>query len=117
MIEGTQKVAEEVKVEDRLVSENAVMMAVQKALIELGYEPLDERIKGVYEAIENVPTAIEKIKVTSLEIIVTGRKEKPYFQIKYKEAGNDYYNVGYGSYELDMVFDWKKECFEVVANC
>lgn len=56
----------------------------------------------------------EKIKVTSLEIIVTGTKDKPYFQIKYKEVGKEYYNIGYGSYELNYVFGWKEKCFEIV---
>lgn len=56
----------------------------------------------------------EKIKVTSLEIIVTGTKDKPYFEIKYKEVGKEDYNIGYSSYELDNVFSWKEECFEIV---
>ena len=56
----------------------------------------------------------EKVKVTSLEIIVTGTKNKPYFQIKYKEVGNEEYNIGYGSYDLNYVFDWKENCFEIV---
>ena len=56
----------------------------------------------------------EKIKVTSLEIIVTGTKDKPYFEIKYKEVGKEDYNIGYSSYELDKVFSWKEECFEIV---
>lgn len=56
----------------------------------------------------------EKIKVTSLEIIVTGTKDKPYFEIKYKEAGKEDYNIGYGSYDLNNVFGWKEECFEIV---
>lgn len=29
-----------------------------------------------------------KIKVSEIEIIVTGKKEKPYFEIKYREVGN-----------------------------
>ena len=56
----------------------------------------------------------EKVKVTSLDIIVTGTKEKPYFEIKYKEVGKKDYNIGYGSYDLNTVFDWKETCFEVV---
>lgn len=56
----------------------------------------------------------EKIKVTSLDIIVNGTKEKPYFEIKYKEVGSENYNVGYSSYDLNNVFDWKEECFEEV---
>lgn len=56
----------------------------------------------------------EKVRVTSLEIIVTGTKEKPYFEIKYKEVGKEDYNIGYGSYDLNNVFDWREECFELV---
>ena len=56
----------------------------------------------------------EKIKVTSLEIIVTGTKEKPYFEIKYKEVGKEDYSIGYSSYDLNNVLDWKEECFEIV---
>ncbi len=56
----------------------------------------------------------EKIKVTSLEIIVAGTKDKPYFEIKYKEVGKEDYNIGYSSYDLNNVFGWKDECFEIV---
>lgn len=59
---------------------------------------------------------IEKIKVESAEIIVTGTKEKPYYEIMYKEVGKDYYNIGYSSYDLNNVFDWKNECFEIVKG-
>ena len=58
----------------------------------------------------------EKIKVTSLEIIVTGKKEKPYFEIKYKEVGKRDYNIGYSSYDLNNVFTWRDECFEIVNH-
>lgn len=56
----------------------------------------------------------EKIKVTSLEIIVTGNREKPYFEIKYKEIGKRDYNIGYSSYDLNNVFAWRDEYFKVV---
>ena len=56
----------------------------------------------------------DKIKVTSLEVIVTGSKIKPYYEIKYKEVGTDKYNIGYSSYNLDFVLDWKEKCFELV---
>ena len=56
----------------------------------------------------------DKIKVTSLEVIVNGSKRKPYYEIKYKEVGTDNYNIGYSSYNLDSVFDWKEKCFELV---
>ena len=58
----------------------------------------------------------EKIKVTSLEIIVTGKREKPYFEIKYKEVGKRDYKIGYSSYDLNNVFAWRDECFEVMSH-
>ena len=63
---------------------------------------------------EFVEKLIEKIKVTSLEIIVTGTKDKPYFEIKYKVVGKEDYNIGYSSYDLNNVLNWKEDCFEIV---
>lgn len=57
----------------------------------------------------------EKIKVTKLKIIVTGTKDKPYFELMYKEVGKEDYNIGYSSYNLNNVFDWKEKCFELVV--
>lgn len=50
------------------------------------------------------------------EIVVHGTKEKPYFEIKYKELGEDDYTLGYSSYSLDFVFQWLEEYFEVVEE-
>ena len=58
----------------------------------------------------------EKIKVTKLRIIVTGTKEKPYFELMYKEVGKEDFNIGYSSYDLNNVFDWKEKCFELVVS-
>lgn len=58
----------------------------------------------------------EKVKVTSLEIIVTGTSDKPYFEIKYKEVGKEYYNIGYSSYDLNAVFGWKEKYFEITEQ-
>lgn len=55
-----------------------------------------------------------KIKVSEIEIIVTGKKEKPYFEIKYREVGKRHYNIGFSSYNLDYVFDWKEKSFDVI---
>lgn len=54
----------------------------------------------------------EKIKVESLDIIVTITDGKPYYSIKYKEVGNRHYNVGYSSLNLDFVLEWRKQYFE-----
>ena len=55
-----------------------------------------------------------KNKVTSLEIIVRMIDSKPYYEIKYKKVDEDYYQVGYSSYNLNNVLKWRDECFELV---
>lgn len=57
-----------------------------------------------------------KNKVTSLKIIVRMIDNKPYYEIKYKKVDEDYYHVGYSSYNLDNVLKWRNECFELVEN-
>ena len=58
----------------------------------------------------------KKLKVLSADIIVAGTKDKPYFEIKYKEVGKKHYNLGFSSYCLDYVFEWKDEHLEVVEE-
>ena len=58
----------------------------------------------------------EKIKVESLNIIVTMIEGKPYYEIEYKEVGDGYCYIGYGSYNLDFVLEWREQYFEVVEN-
>lgn len=58
----------------------------------------------------------KKIKVTDLDIIVTMIQDKPYFEIKYKKVGNKHYNIGYSSYNLNFVLDWKRKYFELVPK-
>lgn len=55
-----------------------------------------------------------KNKVTYLEIIVRMIENKPYYEIKYKKVGEDYYHVGYSSFNIDNVLKWRDECFELV---
>lgn len=57
---------------------------------------------------------IDKIKVSSAEIVVHGTKEKPYYEIKYFDLSNNETHIGYSSYNLDYVFKWLEECFEIV---
>lgn len=57
---------------------------------------------------------MKKIKVTEIDIIVTGYVEKPYYELKYREVGKNYYYVGYSSYYLRNVVEWKEQYFEVV---
>lgn len=57
-----------------------------------------------------------KKKVFSADIIVRRINGTPYYEIKYQEVGKKYYTVGYGSYCLDYVFEWKEECFIIVEK-
>lgn len=54
---------------------------------------------------------VKKTKVESLDIIVTMMEDKPYYGIKYKEIGSDHFCIGYSSYRLDYVLEWKKAVF------
>lgn len=67
-----------------------------------------------YAPIENKTQ--EKIKVESIDIVVTGSKEKPYYAIKYRKVGSNDDCIGYGSYSLEYVLGWKEQCFELVER-
>jgi hypothetical protein len=58
----------------------------------------------------------DKVKVTSARIVVTGNKNKPYFQIEYVQASDGECYLGYSSYFINFVFDWLDECFEFVKD-
>lgn len=58
-----------------------------------------------------------KIKVTKAYIIIEGTLEKPYYGILYHEVGKDYDTIGFGSYCLDNVRQWKEECLEIAEDC
>ena len=80
--------------------------------IKKGFE---NKTKSVYEA---VPIK-NKTKVSELYVIVdTGisTEEKPYYELLYKEVGAEHRTIGYGSYSLEQVLQWKKEAFEKVKE-
>lgn len=54
----------------------------------------------------------EKIKVTEAEVVVRRTNVGFYFGIKYKEVGEGHYTVGFGSYNIHVVFNWLDKCFE-----
>lgn len=56
----------------------------------------------------------QKIKVTSLDIVVRVIDGKPYYSLKYKKLGSDYFNIGYSSYSLENVISWRNEYFDMV---
>lgn len=69
------------------------------------------------ETIENINSSdyknIDKIKVTSVEIIVNENNNKPYYSIKYYKIGDKECYEGFSSYDLNNVLNWVKEYFEI----
>lgn len=57
-----------------------------------------------------------KLVVDDIEVVVRGLRNKPYYEIKYREVGNNDYNIGFGSYDLNNVLKWKEEEVEVVSE-
>ena len=56
------------------------------------------------------------VKVDSLEIIVRMIDDKPYYEVKYKEVGEDDYCIGYSSYDLKIILGYIDTYFEIVEN-
>lgn len=55
-----------------------------------------------------------KAKVDKAIIIVSGTKEEPYFEILYHLLGEDEDRIGFGSYCLTNVFNWREQYLEIV---
>lgn len=68
-----------------------------------------EIAKSTQEALE-----VEKTKVTEADVIVERVETGYYFCIKYKEVGKDYFNIGFGSSNIHLVFMWLDEYLEIV---
>lgn len=64
----------------------------------------------------SIPVEAEKEIVTELEQIFRIVDDKPYFELKYKKVGEDYYHVGYSSFDFHNVLKWKEEYFELVKE-
>ena len=62
------------------------------------------------------PGEIQKIKTDFARIAVRGSAEKPFYEIMYYDPEQKAYCLGYGSYEIDLVFGWLRQCFEVVGT-
>nr|DAF75132.1 MAG TPA: hypothetical protein [Caudoviricetes sp.] len=55
-----------------------------------------------------------KAKVDKAIIIVSGTKEEPYFEILYHLLGEDEDRIGFGSYCLTNVFNWREQYLDIV---
>lgn len=75
-----------------------------------------EKLARLEDEEESVLENYEKNKVTNLDIIVRMIGDKPYYELKYKLLGENNYNIGYSSYLLDNVVEWKEKYFELVEN-
>lgn len=58
----------------------------------------------------------EKIKVDSIDTIVTVRGDRPYYENMYREVGDNYYHIGYSSYRLDVALEYREKYFELVER-
>lgn len=70
----------------------------------------DARMKSISEK------GIDRIKASSAEIVVHGTKEKPYFEIKYFDLSDNDFHIGFSSYDLNIVFEYLGNFFEIVNN-
>ena len=66
------------------------------------------------EATKTEPYTDLKFKVDKAIIIVSGTKEEPYFEILYHRLGENDDRIGYGSYCLTNVFNWREQYLEIV---
>lgn len=68
------------------------------------------------DTMETEPDTDLKAKVDKAIIIVSGTKEEPYFEILYHLLGEDDDRIGFGSYCLTNVFNWREQYLEVVSK-
>ena len=68
------------------------------------------------EVMRDIDGKNTKIKVTSAEIVVHGTVEKPYYEIKYYDVADGKCHIGYSSYNLNYVFKWLEEYFDIVED-
>ena len=58
----------------------------------------------------------DKIKVSELMIIVEDSADKPYYSIRYYDLFDNEWHIGFSSYKLSYVMDWKDKYFEIVKE-
>lgn len=80
----------------------------------IGRRRKENSMDNTYAPTENKEQ--EKIKVESIDTIVTMHGDKPYYENKYREVGDKCYHIGYSSYYLDVALEYRKKYFEVVER-
>lgn len=66
------------------------------------------------DANEDVGNEVTKIKTHHARIVVDGTADKPYYSIEWYDTAKKVYYLGYSSYNIELVFNWLSECFEIV---
>ena len=57
---------------------------------------------------------VDKVRVSSAEIVVHGTKENPYYEIEYFDLSDNEIHIGFSSYKLDVVFEYLEKYFDIV---
>lgn len=57
---------------------------------------------------------VDKVRVSSAEIVVHGTKENPYYEIEYFDLSDNEIHIGFSSYKLDFVFEYLEKYFDIV---
>jgi len=65
---------------------------------------------------DSITANINKAKVNSLEIIARMLDDKPYDELKYRQAGEKDCSIGYSSYDLKTVLGYIDTYFEIVES-
>lgn len=78
---------------------------------------MKKEVDGVVEA-KSILTSlkVKKERVTELSIIMRMIDNKPYYEIRYRNVGENGYNIGYSSYNLKSVLGFIDEYFEIVES-
>ena len=63
-----------------------------------------------------VPEKVKKERVTELSIIMELIRDKPYYEVKYRNVGDSFYKIGYSSYNLKTVLGFINDYFEIVKS-
>ena len=71
---------------------------------------MNEEVK----TINNKNEVSSKIKTSEIMITVNGSADEPYYSIRYYDLSDNEWHVGFSSYCLSYVMDWKNQHFEIV---
>ena len=83
---------------------------------------INEQLDMKCKLINEISTELLNLENLNYDFVTSGKIEEESVKLKiddelrYRVVGDDFCYIGYGSYCLDYVFDWKKQYFEVVPH-